>query len=338
MKGLISNLLREGLIDEAFDGKPLKFECISRDDSNFLIYEFVVPHDEGDYTMIVYVSVLGHNDDKIETITKNMIVKDDNESNKNIEAPTYEHGAYLEVSFKSKEHGYDDLNKGRDIFKIINTVKGTVKDAITKVRKRGLALAMIFSQPLNNSSKVDSSTGQIKPSFKNTRKKIYDYLYNDLVKTGVFKKFDSSLYSGVYSIVRPRKPRTVKKKEPVITNNTSSSNSSAEVDAHFDERTRLNRIVRPPVPPRVQTDNEIIQRINKRLEADNIFIHGVIRHDGAEPFEYGGYKFVYVSSLEFMDIDGQNQLIMNGDYYAYDQETADFINAHKDELYNYQNN
>jgi hypothetical protein len=315
-------------------------------------YEFTVPNNEGDYDMSVLIFLNNSKEDKIINMSKSLRIQpdaenensDDDSTKTTVSIPTYDHGAYLEVSFKSKDHGYDALNKGRDIFNIINTVKATVKDAIEKVKKRGLALVMIYSTPLTNSSKVDTKTGQIKYQNKNTRKKLYDYLYDDLVKTGVFKKFTSGSYAGVYSTVRPRKPRVAKPKvAPKATNLTTNDDLSS---LSYDDRTlAISRIVRPPVSARVNTTNQGIMNINKYINNTNTFIHtaihgpnstghvskiDAINDDGDEII----LEFNYISDIDFVPINGVNTLVTLTNYYPNNEETSQFVKDHKDEFVN----
>lgn len=340
MRDFIGDLLRENLIYEAFDGKPLEFRSNQYfEGSNMFSYEFTVPNNEGDYDMSVLIFAHNSKEDKIIDISKSLRIQpdaenensDDDSTKTTVSIPTYDHGAYLEVSFKSKEHGYDALNKGRDIFNIINTVKATVKDAIEKLKKRGLALVMIYSTPLTNNSKVDAKTGQIKYQNKNTRKKLYDYLYDDLVKTGVFKKFESGSYSGVYSTVRPRKPRVAKPKVAPKVSVPSTDNSTYQGP---DRAELAYRTLRPPIPARVTTEIETIKRINKFISDDNIFIHTSVKQSDRSPSDIDGYKFNFFSNYNFVDFEGIRTLMPNRDYYPDNEETAQFVRDHKDEFIN----
>jgi hypothetical protein len=306
--------------------------------------------------MSVLIFLYNSKEDKIINMSKSLRIQpdaenensDDDSTKTTVSIPTYDHGAYLEVSFKSKDHGYDALNKGRDVFNIINTVKATVKDAIEKVKKRGLALVMIYSTPLTNNSKVDTKTGQIKYQNKNTRKKLYDYLYDDLVKTGVFKKFTSGPYAGVYSTVRPRKPRVAKPKVAPKAANTAN-NITTNVDLSslsYDDRTlAISRLVRPPVSARVNTTNQAIMKINKQINSDNTFIHTAIHGPNSTGYvskidainDNGDeiiLEFNYISDIDFVPINGASTLVTLSNYYPNNEETSQFVKDHKDEFVN----
>ena len=163
MKGLIKRL-----INEAFDSQPFEFNEISSG-NNGMKYSFVV---NDDITMLVDIKLKPHTD----MIVSSVIDEFELSENSN--------GAYLYVDFGSEKYGPKSLNLDiRTSLKIISTIKVIVEDVINN-KLNGLELMMIYSSP--------SSNGE-----KNTRKKIYDRLYSELIANG-FKKFEYFGYSGVY--------------------------------------------------------------------------------------------------------------------------------------------
>lgn len=302
MKDYLKNLLREGLIDEVFNSEPLEFVDKTYGDSDYLNYSFTVPNEQGDYTIETSIVIRRYDDPDIIKTSKHLNI------------PRYKHGAYLYVSFKSLEHGFDTINRG-DVLKIISTIKAIVKNAVSKLKQKGLALIMIYSMPISNKG-------------KQTRKDMYSYLYKDLTVNGVFNEFEFGSYSGIYSTVRPRKPR--------VTNQTNQAKPKVakSVSAVSSSGGGAGGNIREFIPAKVDTTNEIVSIINQRLESDNTFMHTKINRGDTRPSTIKNYKFTYDYDIEFRTIDGTRTMVEFRDYYPYDEETAQFVKDHKDEFVN----
>lgn len=364
MRDFIGNLLRENLLEISFNGEPLDFS-FSSGGENTMYYRFEVPNDKGNYNMFVSVSVRNSDDSGVIRMSNNLKIIDEpnndlsKQTYKNVSIPTYKHGAYLYVSFSSNETNLDIINKG-DIFKIMNTIKATVKDAIERVKKRGLALVMIYSYPIpNNKTEKDVDGVDRVKIQKNVRKKIYDKLYDDLVKTGKYKLFESGSHSGVYSIDRPRKPRASKQIEPKVANtavNTASNTADNTADnittnidlssLSYDDRVlAISRLVRPPVSARVNTTNQAIMQINKQINSNNTFIHTAMHEPNStghvskiDAINDNGdeitLEFIYIPVIDFVSINGASTLVTLTNYYSNNEETSQFVKDHKDEFVN----
>lgn len=174
----LKNKLHEALLREFGEGDGLPFRRPSFN-PKFMEYEFDIPNEDGEYTMIT-TSIQINN-----AILKNYL--------KQLRLPMVPNGGYIEIDFETETGGLSSTNKG-DVIKIMTTVKAIINDLINYFQRNNQPIQMIMATPVYEKSRGETAD-------TNSRKKLYTYLFQKYKPSG-FTFFDlpSEGILGVYRI------------------------------------------------------------------------------------------------------------------------------------------